>query len=255
MASTQDKNYNDLRNDLGLGLVRGEDPPDLPEPGQPERVNLRPFLLGLIFGRSLVWWFAIPMLIVVAVATLAKIAVFLMSYLVCMAAPPRFGASGQAKAMVFMGLVNAFIVAVFRLLPLLGMNFLIIVPFFAPELPMGDANAERGVPLHIFWSSWPALEMTATIVFVCCLAAEPVLAAIYLHSVGLSLKEEPIREPAVGLINLGLGAGFVLICYYLLSMTGNSDVLIGHFTAHLFACGPPAGHVHRPLHHGPQAHP
>ena len=238
LASTQDKEYNVLRNvlyfDLGQGnpnnLDDDENPlkkpamPDSGPPANPETTYSGQFLLGLVAGQSLVV-LTRTLLIVLTLATLGKIAIFVMSYLVLLASPPRFGAKGQAKALIFMALVNASIVVLFRLLPLLS-GFLIITPFYSPEIPMVAANAEREVPLHVFYCGWPALEMIATLLFVCSLATESVLAAIYLHTVGLSLKEEGLRESASSLVNNGLGAGFVLICYYLLSMTGTSDVLI-----------------------------
>ena len=255
-AATQEKEYNRVRNDLLLDLGKGKpddvnDPDNdpmknMPAPGDPETMDRGKFLFGLIAGEGFAPY-ARVLEIFLALASLGKTAIFLMGYAICLSSPPRFGARGQAKAMIFMGLVNAFIVAVFRLLPLV-FGVLIVVPFFAPEIPMAAANAERTVPLHVFWSSWPAMEMLATLFFVCSLASEPVSGG------DLSAHRGPFAQGGAGARcrrrpdpywpGFLLGAD-VLLPFQLDRKLRRSRLALA---ADLLARRFPSSHVHRSLH-------
>jgi hypothetical protein len=114
---------------------------------------------------------------------------------------------------------------VFKLLPLTGTMTYCMVPLVGPEIVMGQANINRTLPLHVFWSGAPFWEMFATLLIQMLLCAEPVLFALFLRAMALQLRHEPLRELADGVILLALGTAFGLLGYYLLTLTGTSETL------------------------------
>jgi hypothetical protein len=187
-------------------------------------LDLARFGVALIAGEN---WLSLAMTIqiLVALGTLVQIAFFMMGYFTCLVVPPRFGARSQVKAMITMGIVNGTIVVLFKLLALLGI-FYVVLPYLVPELPMLESNIERMVPIHLTWSHIPILDVFLTLLFICCQWAEPIIGAKLLHSVGLSLKDEQIKEEGATLVQMAMGVAFVTICYQLISLNGASDVIV-----------------------------
>ena len=68
--------------------------------------------------------------------------------------------------------------------------------------------------------------MLLNVVLVACFYAQPIFIGIFLWSIGMALKEDPISEKGQGLVVLGLGIAFTLLAFHLLSMAGTSGVAL-----------------------------
>jgi hypothetical protein len=151
---------------------------------------------------------------------------FLAGYIFCLGVPPRYGTRGQALALLILGGTNLLITLLIKLLPMAGAMDFVIVPLLGPEITMNEVGIERLVPLHAFWSASPFWEMFVTIVVQAAFYAEPILFAVFLRSVGLSMKDDEWLEPkSIVLMRVGLGQFFILLCFNILSMDGTSEVL------------------------------
>jgi hypothetical protein len=122
--------------------------------------------------------------------------------------------------------INLIVQAVFKLLPVAGAMEYTLVPLVAPEITMTRANIERLQPLHVFWSDIPLLEMIAALVIQVLYFLEPVLFCLYLRAVAYSIREDRLEGRANGLILMALGTLFGLVSFYLMSVTGTSEVLV-----------------------------
>jgi hypothetical protein len=182
------------------------------------------FVIGISAGSSLVdvgVWLARIAQIFILLAGLIGVA----GYAVCLAVPPRYGTHGLAISVLALGGINLVLQLVFKLLPLTGVIPYTMVPLVAPEIAMLVANTERLEPLHVFWSHAPFWEMFAALIIQMLFYAEPVLFALFLRAVALSVKDHWLQTTADAFILLVLGTAFGLLAYYLLSVTGTSEVL------------------------------
>ncbi|MBI3410089.1 MAG: hypothetical protein HY040_17240 [Planctomycetes bacterium] len=205
-------------------ILVSEDPPE-PEPGQPERVSLPGFLVGLISGYSL-YAVAKVLLILASALTLAQGGIAFAGYSACQGIPDRYGTQGQVRALMILTITNMALNFIFKLLPLTGILNYALVPWFTPELCILDANTERAMPIHVFWSVSGFWEMLLTILVMSTYYAQPLLLSVLIWSIGLSLREPPVEEAGFGLIEITFGVAFTLLAYYLLSVTGTSPVLL-----------------------------
>lgn len=164
--------------------------------------------------------------VLATILSLFQIIVLVAGYAICLSVPDRFGTKGQIGALLAFGAINFFLILFFKLLPALGMMNYIMVPFALPEVSLVDANIDRDPPIWVIWSASPFWEMLVTVLFICFYYLEPVLIGVFVWSIGLSLREEPIVNKGQGLVGLSLGITFTLMSYQLLSMAGTSSVVL-----------------------------
>jgi DNA-directed RNA polymerase subunit RPC12/RpoP len=192
---------------------------------QDGNLNMGRFLIGLLAGPGNIGVGRALLIIEYVVYLLAGVA-FLAGYFICLAVPDRNGTRGQAFGLVGVGVLNLLIGVLFKLLPAAGVMSYVMVPFFAPEIVFSEINIERVQPLHVFWSSAPAWEVFAAILFQVSFFAEPVLLSVFMRAVGLALRDDEVLEPrSLGVIRLGLGQFFILFSFYMISINGTSTVV------------------------------
>jgi hypothetical protein len=151
---------------------------------------------------------------------------FVAGYVFCLAVPPRYGTRGQSMTLLVLGGLNILMTLLMKVLPMSGAMDFVMVPLLGSEMSMNEASIERMIPLHAFWSTSGFWEMFVAIVVQACFFAEPILFAVFLRSVGLSMKDDEWLEPrAIFLMRLGFGQFFILLSFLLLSMAGTSEVL------------------------------
>jgi hypothetical protein len=219
IGSAEGPEYNTLRTEL---IGEETTPPGAGTMGNLDKLR---FSLGLIAGSNNLSLFRF-MYIVLSFMTLVQMAFFLMGYFTCLVVPPRFGTRGQVITMICLGIFNLLAMIGFRLLPLLGIVPYALIPYLVPEIPLIQANMERALPLHVFWSAAPFWEMLLTFTLLGCQYLEYNMGPVFIRSIGLSIKEEPVQDRAMGLLQLGFGAMFALLCYHIVSVCGTSDVII-----------------------------
>jgi hypothetical protein len=182
-------------------------------------------ILGLTAGMENMGM-AKTLLIIEYVMALIGGGAFLVGYIFCLGVPPRYGTRGQALTLLILGSTNLLLTLLMKLLPVSGAMDFVIVPLLGSEITMNMASTERLIPMHAFWSTSGFWEMFVTIVVQAAFFAEPILFAVFLRSVGLSMKDDEWLEPhAVFLMRLGFGQVFILLSFYLLSMAGTTEVL------------------------------
>ncbi len=164
--------------------------------------------------------------ILATVLSLFQIIVLMAGYGICLKIPDRFGTRGQAILLLCLGGANFFLILIFRLLPALGVMNYIMVPFALPEVSMVDASIDRDLPIWVAWSATPFWEMVLSILFICSYYAEPVFIGVFIWSIGMTLREEPIVEKGQGVVSLAFGICFALVSFQLLSMAGTSSVAV-----------------------------
>ena len=192
------------------------------ESGPLERVTLAIGLMAgldhLSLGKTL--------FLIEQILNLAAAGLFLAAFCICLAVPARYGTRGNAVALVCLGTINLLFDLILKLLPAAGAMAYTMVPLLVPEIVMSEADIERSVPLHAFWCGSPFWEVFGAIVIQSAYFFEPILFCIFLRAVAISLKDDEWLEPqALGLIRLGFGQLFILLSFYLLSITGTSEVL------------------------------
>jgi hypothetical protein len=193
-------------------------------PGEELELDKTSFVVGLLAGSDSLdaglWIERLAQLLVVLQGLVA-----IAGYAVCLAIPPRFGAHAMAIAALSLAGVNFLLQLVFKLLSLTGAMDYIMIPLVTPEIAMTVANIERTLPLHVYWSGAPFWEMFAALLIQILYFAEPVIFCLFLRAAALAMRDEPLQVRANALIVLVLGTAFGLLAYYLLSVTGTSEVL------------------------------
>ena len=165
--------------------------------------------------------------ILAAVVAMFQVIILMAGYGVCLKVPDRFGSLGQVKALLALGGLNFFVILIFKLLPILGVINYLLVPYALPEVSLLDANIDRDPPLWVAWSAAPFLDMTLNVVFLCLFYAQPVLIGVFIWSIGLAVREDPVVRKGEAAVVLTLGVAFCLLAFHLLSMTGTSGVALG----------------------------
>src|SRR5262249_31298978 len=108
-------------------ILVSEDAPD-PEPGQPERVHLPGFLVGLVSGYSL-YEVGKVLLIIASALTLAQGGIAFSGLSACQGIPDRFGTQGQVRALMILTITNMALNFIFKFLPLTGILNYALVPW------------------------------------------------------------------------------------------------------------------------------
>lgn len=184
------------------------------------------FMLGLVTGADYQGLGKV-FYILAGVLTLFQIIMMMAGYGIAAKVPDRFGMPGQIKALLAVGGINFLLVLIFKLLPALGVMNYEIVPYAMPEVAMIDANIGRDPPLWVHWSAAPFWDMVLTVVFVCLFYAQPVLVGVFIWSIGMTLREDPVTAHGQAVVNVAFGVAFALICFLLMSMAGTSGVAVG----------------------------
>jgi hypothetical protein len=184
------------------------------------------FMLGLVTGMSY-QGIGKVFYILAAVLALFQFIILMAGFGVCLKVPDRYGSQGQLKALLAFSAVNFIIILVFKLLPALGVINYILVPYALPEVAMVDANIDRDPAIWVAWSGSPFWEMILNVVLLCCFYAEPALIGIFIWSIGMALREEPVVEKGQTVVIMALGIAFGFLSFHLLTMTGTSSVALG----------------------------
>ena len=184
------------------------------------------FMLGLVTGTSF-QGIGKVFYILAAVLTLFQIIIMMAGYGIASSCPDRVGMPGQIKALLALGGLNFFVVLIFKLLPALGIMSYVMVPYAIPEVAMVDANIGRDPPIWVAWSNAPFWEMIVTVLFLCLYYAQPVLVGVFIWSIGITLRRDPVIAHGQAVVNLSFGIAFGLVAYQLLSMAGTSGVALG----------------------------
>jgi len=195
-----------------------------PPPGEDLELDKTSFVIGILAGsenlEAGLWLMRIGQVFIFLQGLIA-----LAGYAICLAVPPRFGTHALAIAALSLAGLNLVLQLVFKLLPLAGAMDYTMIPLVAPEITMTVANIERLLPLHVSWSDSPFWEMFVALLIQMLYFAEPVLFCLFLRAAALSIKDEKLQALANGLIVLALGTAFAILAYYLLSVTGTSEVM------------------------------
>ncbi len=219
-----------------FGIINGPEYSEVLESAMTVKVNtpagevptpdMPAFMLGLVTGTSF-QGIGKVFYILAAVLTLFQIIIMMAGYGIASKVPDRVGMPGQIKALLALGGVNFFVVLIFKLLPALGIMSYVMVPYAIPEVSMVDANIGRDPPIWVAWSGAPFWEMIVTVLFLCLYYAQPVFVGIFIWSIGITLREDPVIAHGQAVVNLSFGIAFGLVAYQLLSMAGTSGVALG----------------------------
>jgi hypothetical protein len=195
------------------------------EPGKAPTLYRARFLIGLIGGQDLVdlnlWLYRLSYLLV-----LIQLVCTGTGYVICLAAPTRYGARGLIVALLPMVGFSFVLTLGLKLLPISGAYLYTMIPLIAPETALLRSNIDRSIPIHLFWSGAPFWESLLSILLHLATFGELVLFCIFLRAAALNLKDEPLQHSADPLIKLGLAIGFILVSFHLLINTGTTEVLI-----------------------------
>lgn len=141
-------------------------------------------------------------------------------------APDSYGAKGQALTLIIFSAINQLVQFVFVFLPIIGAFGYTMVPLIGPEMASADFNMERRVPLHVFWSGMPMLEVFLSLMFILIRYLEPIFIGIYIRSCAKAMKDQYMEQNAIGYQKLGFGLLYIVVCYFILSLAGTSPVLV-----------------------------
>ncbi len=188
-------------------------------------VRVMPLMVSLLAGADYADLGNV-LLIIEQVINLVGGVAFLGAFCICLGVPNRFGTRGQAITLVTLSGLNLILGVVFKFLPVLGAISYTMVPLLAPEVAMNESNIDRVSPIHVFWSGAPFWEFFLTVLIQVLYFGEPIFFCIFLRAAALSMKDDEWLEPrAFMLLRLGFGQLFILLAFYLLSITGSSAVL------------------------------
>jgi hypothetical protein len=200
--------------------------PVAPGPNQPPDVDLAKFFVALIMGSTQVSTARLLMIVALALLVLQSL-LAIVGYIFYIQVPPWFGTRGIAIALTVIGVVNLILLIVFRLLPATGVISYVLIPVYAPELPMLSSNAARLEPFHIVWMHIPMLELFFGMAILFLAGFEAVLGCAFIRAVGKSLRDDGTDNKGVGLMKLGMGTLFIYLFYQMSGLSGTSDVLVG----------------------------
>ena len=165
--------------------------------GEVKALDMPVFMLDLVAGKDN-HGTAKTLYMLAALLGVFQFIVLLAGTGVCLKVPDRFGTQGQLKALLALCAINLFVVLLFKLIPVLGVSNYFLVPYALPEVSLVDANIDRDPLLWIFWSPSPFWEMILEVIFLCAFYGVPVLIGVFLWSIGMSLKEDPIIRQGQG---------------------------------------------------------
>lgn len=198
---------------------------DLSRDREDGQFNLAAFAIGLIVNRENLDA-GKAFYITLQALFLAAGGCFLAGYCICLGVPSMYGTRGQTIVLLIMGVINMLVTLLMKLLPVAGAVSYAMVPLIAPEVALNVSNLERTVPLHVFWSNSPFWELFGTVLLQAVFFGEPILFCVFLRSTAMAVKDDQWLEPkAQGLLRLGFGQFFLLLTFYLMSITGTSEVV------------------------------
>lgn len=208
-----------------LGLIQG------PELGRNAERFLFPdmdkpmFFLSLVSGSDFSGMGRVLMIISL-VLTFAQAVMWMIGYGMCLPIEDRMGTRGQLIGLFGLGGTNILIHLFFRFLPLVGALGYVLVPYFAPEIIMGEINTERSQPIHVTWCRFAVVEILLTVVIHTLLLLEPIMIGVFIWTMGSMVRDEPLEERGMGVIKMGFGVLFLILSYHMFACAGTSSVLI-----------------------------
>ncbi len=218
---TRPAEFNPARLKVLLGINKIDDI----DPGVKLGLDRPRFALALLYGTEYLTAFRSVQALLTLVS-IFPVVLFVLGYFACSRSPNRFGMHEQVKAMTILAFVNTGILFIFKFLPLTPLMPYTPLSYFVPELATLSANEERMVPIPVFWTQLPFLDMFLTLVFTAAKFAEYTLGGIFIYTMGFTIKDEQLRDAGIGLVHLAMGTGFAFIVYHLFSLCGSSGMLI-----------------------------
>jgi hypothetical protein len=197
----------------------------LPEGGGFWEINGLNVLLSMIAGHGFLG-LAKTCLILAVILRLAQPVVSCVGYAICLAVPQRYGTTFQASLLLALGGWNTMVILALLVLPVLGVYSYYLVPLLTPEIAMTEYNMERSVPINVLWLTSPFWECLLNIFIQLLLYLEPIVGAVFIWSIGLSVKEAKIEQGGQSLAQLGLGQFSILLSYHMISVAGTTPVLV-----------------------------
>ena len=219
-----------------LGMIQGPEigrnaeqhlfaPEPVVVPGAAPALNKPMFFLSMVSGSDFINT-AQVLMIVSQVLMFIMTALWMVGYGMCLSVENRMGTTGQLITLFSLGGTNAVLNLFFRFLPLVGAIGYVLVPFFAAELPMGEINTERAVPVQVTWCRAPVWEIILTLIVQLVLMLEPIMIGVFIWTIAQMVRDEPVELKALGLIKMGFGILFLLLAYHMYAVAGTSSVLI-----------------------------
>lgn len=223
---------------LFLGLVQGpeyarpvaefllQQVDDPLEPGAGEPTNRIAFIVAMVGGSDF-HGANVGILVASQVCGWLQTGCWIFAYILMLrGAPDSYGASGQALTLMIFSVMNQLVYFIFVFLPIIGAFGYTMVPLIGPEMASADFNMERRVPLQVFWSGMPMLEVFLALMFILIRYLEPIFIGIYVRSCAKAMKDPFLEQNSVGYQKLGFGLLYIVVCYFILSLAGTSPVLV-----------------------------
>jgi predicted RNA-binding Zn-ribbon protein involved in translation (DUF1610 family) len=187
--------------------------------------NMPAFMIGLVSGTGYEG-IGKTFYILSAVLALLQLIIWMAGYGVCLAIPDRYGTRGQLKALLALGGLNFLAILILKLLPAIGSINYILVPYAIPEVSLIDANMGRDPTIWVHWAEAPFWEMLLNVALLGLFYAQPVLIGVFIWSIGMTLREDPLIHLGHGAVTITFGIAFGLLAFHLLTMTGTSGVAL-----------------------------
>ena len=183
------------------------------------------FFLSLVSGTDFSGTGRVLM-IVAQILTLVQAVMWMIGYGMCLPIEDRMGTRGQLINLFSLGGANVLIHLFFRFLPLVGALGYVLVPYFAPEIIMGEINTERSQPIHVTWCRWALIEILLTVIVHTVLLLEPIMIGVFIWTVAAMVRDELLEARALGIVKMGFGVLFLILAYHMFACAGTSSVLI-----------------------------
>jgi hypothetical protein len=220
---------------LVLGLAVGEEyaaqadldrlvqsPPEYP--GAPS-LNYCTYAVTLISGN---FWGTFMLWLVRFSQVIYLLMYFLLvtGYVLCLAAPQRYGTRLQLGVLLALAAGNAFFGIFFRLLPMMGLYEYTILPIAVPEVVLVEMNSERIESIYTFWLHVPMLELYWALLLNMMFFLEPAMVGVFLRAVAKGIKSDDLEEKAMRIMKMGFSQLYVQLAFMLVALCGTSAVLL-----------------------------
>jgi hypothetical protein len=166
------------------------------------------------------------LMIIAQILMIVVTALWMTGYGFCFAVENRMGTHGQLITLFVLSTINLLLNIFLWLLPITGVIRYVLVPAFAPEVAMAEANTERVVPLHVSWGGIPTVEVILALVINVVQLLEPIMIGIFIWTIACMVRDEPTENKAMGLIQIGFGVLFMILAYHMYAVAGSSSVLV-----------------------------
>jgi hypothetical protein len=213
--------------EIGINAERFLMPPPQPPAvvGEGAALDMPMFFLSLVSGSDFLNT-ARVLMIVSQVLLIVMAALWMIGYGMCLPIENRLGTKGQLIALFSLSGTNILLNLLFRFLPLIGALSYVLVPFYAPEVIMSEINTERAQPIFLAWCWSPTWEILLAFLVRTVMMLEPILIAIFIWTIALMVRDEPMELRALGVMKMGFGVVFMILAYYMYSCAGTSSVLV-----------------------------